>query len=64
MKSEWRVMSSPIDDKKYYRVFRIIDTNAVDHSGNREFSGGYTSDREEAMQRAEALNAKEDPKDA
>ena len=42
MKSEWKVTSNPINGKTMYAVYRLKDINAVDHSGNREFAGGWT----------------------
>jgi hypothetical protein len=38
----------------------LRDTNVVDHSGNRECSGGYVTERYEAEKLAEALNQKEE----
>ncbi len=59
MKSEWRVTSNNINGQKMYGVYRLLDINAVDHSGNREMSGGYVDNREDAQVVADALNAKE-----
>jgi len=59
MKSEWKVTSNPIGSKIMYGVFRIIDTNKVNHSGNRENYGGYIENREEAIEKAKYLNAME-----
>lgn len=56
MKSEWKVTANIIDGKKVYGVYRIIDTTEVDHSGNREMTGGYTCYREAAQVVADALN--------
>lgn len=39
MKSEWRVTSNRINGIKMYGVYRQLDVNAVDHSGNREYHG-------------------------
>jgi hypothetical protein len=57
--SEWRVQSTPIDDQKFYRVYRIRDIAEVDHTGNREYSGGVTTDRQIAVDRAAELNRRE-----
>jgi len=57
MKSEWKVSSNLIGDKKMYIAFRIRNTSEVDHSGNREYSGNYTEDRQEAAAIADRLNA-------
>lgn len=59
MKSEWRVSSQYIDGNKFYTVYRLRNISATDHSGNREYYGGSTSDRAEALKLAEELNEKE-----
>ena len=62
MKSEWRVTSNSINGKKMYAVYRLRDINAVDHSGNREYAGGYVSSRETAAIVAAELNKREETK--
>jgi hypothetical protein len=37
-------------------AFRKLNVNAVDHSGNREYHGGYTESKEEAEEIAKGLN--------
>jgi hypothetical protein len=37
-KSKWKVTSNLIGDMPKYRVFRLKDITAVDHSGNREYA--------------------------
>ena len=59
MTSEWTVTRNSINGSKMYGVYRQLDINAVDHSGNREHSGGYVDNREAAQVVADALNAKE-----
>jgi len=59
VKSKWKVTSNSINGEKMYAVFRLRDTSAVDHSGNREYAGGYTADRDEAQAVADKLNDKE-----
>jgi len=59
MKSEWRITSNQIEDIKLFRVFRIRDTSQVDHSGNREYLGKYTQDREVAKIVVDVLNGGE-----
>lgn len=56
MKSEWKVTSNNINGKKMYAVYRLRDTTAVDHSGNREMATDYMDDRAEAVVIAEKLN--------
>lgn len=60
MTGPWKVSSNIIGDRKVYQVYRLRDTNVVDHSGNRECSGGYVTERYEAEKLAEALNQKEE----
>ena len=60
LKSEWRVTSNLIGDEKIYQVYRLLDINAVDHSGNRHYYAGYTArDKEKAKIVASALNRAE-----
>ena len=56
MKSEWRVTSNIIGDEKMYAVYRLIDAQKTDHSGNREFAGEYLLERGWAEDLAEKLN--------
>lgn len=56
MKSEWRVTSNRINGQTMYGVYRLLDTRAVDHSGNREHFGGYMAEREWAEDLAKKLN--------
>jgi len=60
MKSEWRVTSNIINGKTMYGVYRQIDVNAVDHSGNREHYGEYLENREAAAIIADYLNREEE----
>ena len=62
MKSEWRVTSNVFDGcVKKYAVYRLLDVSEVDHSGNREYIGDYTEDREIARSAARQLNILESP---
>jgi hypothetical protein len=54
--SEWKVTSNLIGGEKVYAAYRIRDINEVDHSGNREYAGGWTNNREAAQIVAEQLN--------
>lgn len=56
MKSEWRVSSNIIDGEEMYIVYRLRDVSEVDHSGNREYYGGYTKEKELAEILAAELN--------
>lgn len=59
MKGPWKVTSNIIGDTKMYAVYRLIDVNEPDHSGNREYAGGYMLSREIAEFVAEQFNEDE-----
>lgn len=59
MQSEWRVTNNPMMAPTPYGVYRLRDTQAVDHSGNRENYGEYFGDRKDAEAVAKALNEEE-----
>jgi len=59
LKGPWKVTSNLINDTKMYAVYRLLDVNAVDHSGNREFATDYMDDREEAKQIADKMNSEQ-----
>lgn len=46
MKSKWKVTSNVINGEKMYAVYRLIDENKLDHSGNREYHGEYRYSKE------------------
>ena len=56
MKSEWKISSQYLGGRKVYQVYRIKDMRVVDHSGNREYTGGLLHDEAEAMELAAKLN--------
>jgi len=56
MSGKWKVTSQMIGDVRKYSAVRIIDTSKVDHSGNREYFGGYHEDREKAETLVNMLN--------
>ena len=56
MKSEWRVTTNIIGGVKKYGVYRIRDTNEVDHSGNREELDRWFDERELAQIYADSMN--------
>lgn len=62
MHSEWRVTSNYIGGQTMYGVYRLRNINEVDHSGNREYSGGYSSNREAVAMLAVELNKAEEAK--
>lgn len=59
MKSKWMVTWQYINDVPKYAVYRLRDVNEVDHSGNREYHGGYTTNKAEAEALAKKLNEEE-----
>jgi hypothetical protein len=63
MHSEWKVTSNLIGGEKMYAVYRLRNTAEVDHSGNREYAGGWSSYREAAAMFASELNKAEEAKD-
>lgn len=60
MNSKWKVTSNSISGQTMYGVYRTIDMSAVDHSGNREYAGGFTFDREAAEFVVAKLNEEEE----
>ena len=56
MQSKWKVASNYVCGVMMYAVYRIIDTSAVDHSGNREMATDYGLDREKCQEIADRLN--------
>lgn len=56
MKGEWKVTSQVIGDERKYAVCRLLDVDAVDHSGNREFGSNYMTDKDSAQALADKLN--------
>ena len=55
--SEWKVTSNYVGGEKMYSVYRLRDRNEVDHSGNREYAGGWTDNREAAQVVADQMNS-------
>lgn len=56
MNGKWKVTSNYINDQKLYAVYRLINVEEVDHSGNREMATDYMENRQEAESIAENLN--------
>ena len=56
MKSEWRVTSNLIAGEKCYSCYRLKDTDAVDHSGNRGELGRWFVKKETAQVVADQMN--------
>ncbi len=53
---KWKVTSNSVDGEKIYATYRLRDVSEVDHSGNREYAGGWTTNREAAQVLADQLN--------
>ena len=61
MKSKWKVMNQFIPGVgEVYRAYRLLDTKQPMHSGNVEFYGDYSEDRDEVEETVERLNAMEE----
>lgn len=56
--SKWRVMSNYVDGEKVFVVARQLDENKPLHSGNVEYFGNYSTDKETCQQIADLLNEK------
>lgn len=60
MKSEWRVTTNYVatDEGRVpmYGVYRLLDVNGIDHSGNRETLGRLFEERELAEDIARIKN--------
>ncbi len=59
MAGKWKVTSQYIGDKKMYAAYRLVDVNEIDHSGNREYAGGYVENREAVQVVVDQLNKEE-----
>ena len=59
MKSEWKITSQRIGGIEMFAIYRMIDKNGIDHSGNREYAGDYIRDLRAASSMCEALNKME-----
>lgn len=58
MKNKWKVTSNFMPGKgEMYNIYRLINENEVDHSGNREYAlENYINDKNEAEYMCEVLN--------
>ena len=57
MKGKWFVMKNPMAG---YIVARMKDLNETMHSGNLEYHGEYSDDKEKCQIIADELNGKEE----
>ena len=56
---KWKITMQWINNVPMYAVYKLINENEVQHSGNMEFATGYTADRMEAVRKADELNKEE-----
>lgn len=56
MNSEWKVESNTINGTTMYCVYRIIDTEKPNYSGNREYASSYVHDYSVALETATLCN--------
>ena len=56
IRSEWKVTCNRIDGVKVWAVYRLLDVNEVDHSGNREYATKYMTDKAKVEKIARELN--------
>lgn len=56
MKSEWRRSYNPMAG---HIAYRLRDINEIDHSGNREYYGEYSDDKETVEELVRKLNKEE-----
>lgn len=56
MIGEWSVTSRIIDGEEIFQVYRLLNVNGIDHSGNRDYCGGLFSDEAAAQEFADELN--------
>lgn len=56
MKSKWKVSSQYIGDKKMYIALRVLDASQLQHGGNVEIKGKYSTDRDSVQDLVDKLN--------
>ena len=59
MKSEWRVSTNYVCGGKEYQVYRLLDVNKTDESGNREYDNIVFTAKDMATEHAATLNKEE-----
>ncbi|MFP3154436.1 hypothetical protein LQZ18_08405 [Lachnospiraceae bacterium ZAX-1] len=55
-KVKWEVTSNSIGGKTMYAVYRLIDEDEINHSGNREYATGYLENKRVCEYVAASLN--------
>ncbi len=56
---EWKVIGNFFDGQRRFIAGRLIDKDEVQHSGNLELYGNYSTDEEEVKKTVAKLNAEE-----
>lgn len=46
MPSEWKVSKTYAGGVVFYQVYRILNTDQIDHSGNREIVGTFNEEQD------------------
>lgn len=62
-KGKWKVFGNNVCGTKYYQVGRMRDVTGALHSGNVEYYGECTKDRDACEQLARELNKQEAQKE-
>ncbi len=57
--SKWFVSCNPVAGERLYIVARLRDRNEIQHSGNMEYHGNYSEDKEELEKIAAQLNGED-----
>ena len=57
--SSWKISTNIVAGRELYQVYRIINVNEPDHSGNRETKGGLYDRLHDAEALARRLNTEE-----
>ncbi|MFP3155809.1 hypothetical protein LQZ18_15545 [Lachnospiraceae bacterium ZAX-1] len=56
-KVKWEVTSNSIGGKTMYAVYRLINEDEINHSGNREYATGYLENKRVCEYTAAILNS-------
>ena len=59
VKSEWKVTCNYFNGVRAWGVYRLLNVDEVDNSGNREYATKFMDDKEKAKGIARKLNAGE-----
>lgn len=56
MPNKWKVSHNYVNGADFYQVYRLLDVNGVDHSGNREYLPGVYEAQPKAQMMANRAN--------